>query len=239
MRSTPDTFLLDIVLTPTGEGTYQAEGRDTGGAVVARHTFRHRPDLLATHQQLCALEQRAMLSGDDEAEVKDQALAGALLAEAEAFGPDLHERLFGGELGAHWESLRAEAQAAGQSARLRLRIAEDVPELDTLPCEFLHDGQAFLSPDRRVLLARGVASLPDFPVPATESGPLAVLVIVSNPLDLPDHQAFEPGTALHLFPILSHLDVGLERSFELEGALHDLAHQRGNGLHLLVRGLDD
>jgi len=184
------TSILDIILTSTGQGTYQAEGRDADGAVVARHVFRHRPDPLTSYQQLQALEQGALLSGDDAAQVP------ALLAEAEAFGRDLYGKLFGGELGQRWAALRAKAQAAGQLVRLRLRMAEDAPELDALPWEFLHDGQSFLAPDRQVLLARGVAALPDLAIPETETGPLAVLVVVSNPLDLPDHQAFEPDEEL-------------------------------------------
>ncbi|MFQ6059474.1 MAG: CHAT domain-containing protein, partial [Anaerolineae bacterium] len=197
------TSALDIILTRTGRGLYQAEGRDADGTVVARHTFRYRPDLLATHQQLKALEQGAMLSGGEETEVP------APLAEAEAFGRDLYQRLFGGDLGQHWEGLRAEAQAAGEAVRLRLRIGEDAPELDTLPWEFLYDGQSFLAPDRRVLLSRGVAGLPDFAVPETETGPLAVLVVVSSPLNLPDHQAFEPDEELAV--IYEALDEPLRR----------------------------
>lgn len=196
-------FILDITLTPAGKGTYQAEGRDAEGTVVGRHTFRYRPDLLATHQQLKALEQGATLGGGDEA------ASPALLAEAEAFGRDLYDRLLGGEIGQHWEALRAQAQATGEAVRLRLRMAEDAPTLDTLPWEFLHDGQTFLAPDRQVLLGRGVAALPDFAIPETETGPLAVLVIVSNPLDLPDLQAFEPDEELAV--IYQALDEQLQR----------------------------
>jgi tetratricopeptide (TPR) repeat protein len=197
------TFTLDITLTPAGKGVYQAEGRDAEGTVVGQHAFHYRPDLLATHQQLKALEQGATLSGGDAA------APPALLAEAEAFGRDLYQRLFGGDLGRHWETLRSQAQAAGEGVRLRLRMAEDAPELDTLLWEFLHDGQTFLAPDRQVLLARGVAALPDFAIPETATGPLAVLVIVSNPLDLPDLQAFEPDEELAV--IYQALDEQLRR----------------------------
>ena len=144
-----------------------------------------RPDLLATHQQLQRLELGAVFGAGE-------AMEPALLAEGEAFGRDLFGRVFAGELGAHWRTLRAHAQAADEAVRLRLRVDASAPALEALPWEFLHDGQSFLAPDRQVLLSRGIADLPDLPLPLEESGPLAVLVIVAAPLNLAEEQSFEP-----------------------------------------------
>ena len=41
-------FVLDISLTRTRKGVYQAEGRDGEGNVVGEHTFRYRTDLVAS-----------------------------------------------------------------------------------------------------------------------------------------------------------------------------------------------
>ena len=49
------------------------------GEAVASHTFRYRPDLLSTHQQLRALEGGATLGEGDE--------AGAPALLAQGFGP--------------------------------------------------------------------------------------------------------------------------------------------------------
>jgi tetratricopeptide (TPR) repeat protein len=195
---------LDIILSPTGtKGVYQAEGRDAQGNAVASTPFHYRPDLLTTHEQLKALEQGATL-GQAEASA-----APPMLAQAEAFGHDLYQRLFAGELGACWADLRAGAQAAGEAVRLRLRAAEEAPELETLPWEFLHDGVSFLAPDRGVLLARGAAGLPDLATPAAQTGPLSVLVVVSSPLNLPDLQAFDADEELAV--IYQALDEPLRR----------------------------
>ncbi len=99
-------------------------------------------------------------------------------------------------------------QARGQSAqrRIRLRIDPNAPELHTLPWELLRENDTTLSTDAKTPFSRYLPVFEPWGQTIKER-PIRVLVVISNPADLPHH--------------LAPLDTALERSI-LEKAFHTL-----------------
>jgi len=103
------------------------------------------------------------------------------------FGQKLYRAALGGDVGALFAERLVAAQSDDMGLRLRLRIAENAPELMNLPWEFLHDGEDFLvtcweTPVSRLPL--GIARRDKRPLERT----LRMLVVVSSPIDLLPHQ---------------------------------------------------
>lgn len=162
---------LDICLVKAGPNTYRAYATDAAGQPTAEWIFRKRLDTLEMHKTLQQLEKHP-----DESELN---------ALRVGFGQQLCRELFSGELGTHFSTLRSQAEATGQSLRLRLRVdLNSAPELDDLPWELLHDENGFLILDRHILLSRLPVGAPQVARPPLDTV-LRMLVVIASPEDLP------------------------------------------------------
>ncbi len=100
-----------------------------------------------------------------------------------AAGIDLFAQLLGDQLASAYT--RATTQSAQQGHKLRLRIVSDQPDVIAVPWEYLYDqgkGQ-WLALHREISLVRGLPLAGRDVQPIT--GPLRVLVMASDPTDLP------------------------------------------------------
>ena len=104
--------------------------------------------------------------------------------DARLFGIELYEAVFAGDVEmALVRSLdRAEAQQHG--LRIRLRVADDVPGLATLPWEFLYSStwNRFIALSSSTPLVRYI-EVQEPPKPLDVTPPLQILAVVSDPQD--------------------------------------------------------
>ena len=98
------------------------------------------------------------------------------------FGRKLYNIVFSGELGDYFNKRLSEAQEGNCGLRISMRFSEDVPEIASLPWEYLHNGEDFLSVRRNILLSRlpiGVKKAELKPLNSI----LRMLVVISSPDD--------------------------------------------------------
>jgi len=103
-----------------------------------------------------------------------------------AFGQRLFERVFDDNVRDQLQRSLAEALRQGaEGVRLRLRLA-DVPELATLPWEYLYDAaqDQFLCLSKETPVVRFL-DLPSPRQPLPVKPPLRILVVISSPVDWP------------------------------------------------------
>lgn len=110
------------------------------------------------------------------------------VADAKRFGAVLFDSVFAGDTRECLRRSQDYARERQAMLRIRLRLA-DCPELANLPWEFLYDARedSFLALSVATPLVR-YSQLPDPPRAVTGSLPLRVLVIRSEPTDLPELQ---------------------------------------------------
>lgn len=104
--------------------------------------------------------------------------------QVQAFGRELFQALFGGQVGARYLISQREALRQGKGLRLKLRIQP--PELATLPWEFLYDPQEaeYVVLSRMTPVVRYL-EVPQAVEPLLVTPPLRVLGMVASPGDLP------------------------------------------------------
>ncbi|WP_404392904.1 CHAT domain-containing protein [Humibacillus xanthopallidus] len=110
-------------------------------------------------------------------------LAGRV-TEVRAYGQQLADALFAGDVGATFRESLAACVRDGSELRIRLRL-EAVPDLDALPWEYLYDSELerFLTLSKKTPVVRVLSSADPAP-PVTVHPPLRVLVMISSPSDL-------------------------------------------------------
>jgi len=167
-----DYYSLDLQITKESESLpylYRASILENGEVKTSR-SFELRRDLKLT-QMLNKIEQKAVLPYPQTKETVHI-----------EFGKILYETVFSGKLGNYFNIRLNEAQDEDCGLRVSLQISEDIPEIITLPWEYLHNGEEFLVTGRNILLSR----LP-LGVKKTEFKPLdsilRMLVIISGPDD--------------------------------------------------------
>lgn len=193
---------FDLGLEKRAPHEFTAYVPDEAGGRAGEHHFGLRLDTLKMREDLRRLEAYA-LHGElvrDDFHVE--------------FGRMLYGLALGGDAGALFAEQLDEAQADDAGLRLRVRVDEGAPELMNLPWEFLHDGENFLvtrweTPVSRLPL--GVARRTVQPLTRA----LRLLVVVSSPVNLPDHQVL--NTEREQEVILAALDkLQRERVVEVD-----------------------
>jgi hypothetical protein len=103
---------------------------------------------------------------------------------AQAFGAELFQRLFAGEVGYCYQASKATTRMQGKGLRLKLRI--EPPALLSIPWELLYDPHhaEFIALSRQTPLVRYLAVLQPIP-PLTAGGPLQILGMAASPAELP------------------------------------------------------
>ncbi|MEO6997955.1 MAG: CHAT domain-containing protein [Terracoccus sp.] len=111
--------------------------------------------------------------------------AVARVADVKEYGRRLGDALFSGDVGTSLRDSLAAANSQGNALRVRLRL-EAVPELDSVPWEYLYDTplDRFLTLSRETPVVRVLDSLEPLSELAVQL-PLKVLVLISSPSDLP------------------------------------------------------
>jgi len=172
MTTTHQDF--DLCLKKRAPHEFVAYVPDDDGGRAAEHPFSLRTDTLKMREDLQRLEAYSL----HKELVKDDFHV--------QFGRMLYQAALGGDVGTLFIKRLTAAQANDMGLRLRVRVDEGAPELMNLPWEFLHDGDGFLvtrweTPVSRLPL--GIARRDKRPLERT----LRMLVVVSSPLDLPEH----------------------------------------------------
>ncbi|HET7802078.1 MAG TPA: CHAT domain-containing protein [Humibacillus xanthopallidus] len=106
------------------------------------------------------------------------------VTEVRAFGQQLADALFAGDVGTVFRESLATCVRDGSELRIRLRL-EAVPDLDGLPWEYLYDSglERFLTLSKKTPVVRVLSSAD--PAPAvTVTPPLRALVMISSPAGL-------------------------------------------------------
>ena len=164
----------------------------------------------------------------------------APVAEAKRFGARMFDAVFSGDTRECLRRSQDYAREHQATLRVRLRLA-DCPELANLPWEFLYDGSedSFLALSVATPVIRYL-QLPDPPRAVTVSLPLQVLVIRSEPANLPELQLEEEwaqvaGSVQELadsgavaFTALATPSLGELRRILMRGEFHVL-HYMGHG----------
>ncbi len=174
MTTTHQDFDLCLEKGKQAPNEFVAYVPDGDGGRAVEHAFTLRTGTLKMREDLKRLEAYSL----HKELVKDDFHV--------RFGRMLYQAVLGGDVGACFAERLAGARSADRGLRLRVRVDEGAPELMNLPWEFLHDGEDFLvtrweTPVSRLPL--GVARRDKRPLERT----LRTLVVVSSPLDLPDH----------------------------------------------------
>jgi Uncharacterized protein conserved in bacteria len=153
------------------------------GNIVASNDFELRQDLKLS-QMLERIEKKVTESPEEPEKQKET--VETLEEEREEphieFGKILYSRVFSGKLGEYFNKSIQEVQKNGSGLRISLRFDEEVPEISTLPWEYLHDGKEFLITRKSILISRlplGTAKLTSKPLESM----LRMLVIISGPDD--------------------------------------------------------
>ena len=170
---------FDLCLEKTAQHEFVAYVPDGDGGRAAEHAFSLRTDTLKMRENLQRLDAYSLHTElvKDDFHVR--------------FGQMLYQAALGGEVGVLFAERLAVARADDMGLRLQVRIATEgeraAPELMNLPWEFLHDGDGFLVTRWETPLSRlplGIARRDKRPLERT----LRMLVVVSSPLDLPEHR---------------------------------------------------
>ena len=167
---------FEIQLTKESEDNYKAAVVDSKNNLQAEQDFSLPFNTLKMREDLKHLEELSLSSkvAKDDFHIK--------------FGNMLYNKVFSGDFSDYFNQCLKEAFAKEQGLRIRVRIdGAKAPELNSIPWEFLHDGQDFLVTKMETPISRLPleVSLHDTN-PIEES--LKMLVVVSSPLNLPDHQ---------------------------------------------------
>ncbi len=173
MTTTHQDFDLCLEKTAQHEFVAYVPGDDSGRA--AEHAFSLRTDTLKMREELQRLEAYSL----HKELVKDDFHV--------QFGRMLYQAALGGDVGTLFTAQLEEAREADMGLCLRVRVDEGAPELMNLPWEFLHDGDGFLVTRWETPLSRlplGIARRDKRPLEHI----LRMLVVVSSPLDLPEHR---------------------------------------------------
>jgi tetratricopeptide (TPR) repeat protein len=173
MNTTHQDF--DLCLEKTAQNEFVAYVPDDDGGRAAEHAFTLRTDTLKMREDLQRLEAYSL----HKELVKDDFHV--------RFGRMLYQAALGGDVGALFAERLTAARADDMGLRLRVRVDQGAPELMNLPWEFLHDGDGFLVTRWETPLSRlplGIARRDKRPLERF----LRMLVVVSSPLDLPEHR---------------------------------------------------
>ena len=105
--------------------------------------------------------------------------------DARQFGTALYEAVFRDSVAMALVRSLDRAEADGQGLRIRLRISDDVPELATLPWEYLYSRtwNRFIALSSSTPLVRYI-EVPEPPEPLDVAPPLHILAFVSDPQDV-------------------------------------------------------
>ncbi len=163
------TLLLDV--TRLDGDRFQVAGLDAEGAALARAEFEWRTETAGFEEDLKRLEALA-----HDAKLRDSTFHVE-------FGKKLYRALLGGDVGDAFRKRLATEPAVPLILRVDPRSAQP---LSRLPWELLHDESEFLALNPRTPIARlpwGVAPRVLPPI----AGGLRLLVVVSNPDDLPEN----------------------------------------------------
>jgi hypothetical protein len=171
----PPTYQdFELCLEKTAPNEFVAYAPDGDGGRAAENAFTLRTDTLKMREDLRRLEAYSL----HEDLVKDDFHV--------QFGRMLYQAALGGAVGELFSAQLEGAKGEDMGLRLRVRVDEGAPDLMNLPWEFLHDEEGFL-------VTRGETPVSRLPlgIPLREKQPLErvlrVLVVVSNPLDIPDY----------------------------------------------------
>ena len=109
--------------------------------------------------------------------------------QAQEIGTRLFEAVFHGSILTIWQRSLDAVTRNGTGLRIRLRLADDAPELATCPWEFLYDPDAgrFLCQSTQTPLVRYLHLAQPEP-PLAVSGALNILVVAASPQDRPSLQ---------------------------------------------------
>jgi hypothetical protein len=111
--------------------------------------------------------------------------AAARVGDVREYGGRLGDALFAGPVGQSFRAGLAQAEAEGKNLRIRLRL-DAVPELDTVPWEYLYDArlERFLTLSNQTPVVRLIDAL-ERGSGVSVAAPLRVLVMISSPVDVP------------------------------------------------------
>lgn len=98
------------------------------------------------------------------------------------FGKTLYDTLFSGELGDYFNKRFNEAQEENNGLRISMQFNKNVPEIASLPWEYLHNGENFLTTRRSILLSRLPPEAKKTKAQLIDSV-LRMLVVISSPDD--------------------------------------------------------
>ena len=231
MTTTHQDF--DLCLEKTAQNEFVAYVPDGDGGRAAEHTFSLRTDTLKMREDLQRLEAYSL----HKELVKDDFHV--------RFGRMLYQAALGGGVGALFAERLAAARADDLGLRLRVRVDLGAPELMNLPWEFLHDGDGFLVTRWETPLSRlplGVARRDKRPLERT----LRMLVVVSSPLDLPEHRVLNTEreqevilAALDKLQRKGALDIDFCEDAALDTIQDYLSEQEYEILHFTGHGVFD
>ncbi|HII00119.1 TPA: tetratricopeptide repeat protein [Methanosarcinaceae archaeon] len=167
-----DYSSLDLQFTRLSEAplySYRASIFEDGN-VVASNDFELRQDL-KLRQILEKIEEKSVVSEPQpEEDVHIE------------FGKMLYGKVFSGELSRHFNERLEEVKNNDSGLRISLQFDEEVPEIASLPWEYLHNGEDFLITRRNVLISRMPAGVKKKELAPLDSV-LRMLVIISAPDD--------------------------------------------------------
>ena len=189
---------FEIHLKKKSKDNYIAEALDSQGTIRAQKPFVLEMDKLKMREDLQYLEKLAISSEPVKYEFHIN------------FGKHIFNLVFGDGIKAYYE----ECVKKDQPLRIRIRIDETAKELNTIPWEFLHDGENFLVTQSEALLSR----LP-LNVEKRKKGKLdqaiSMLVVISSPMNLPEHMVL--NTEKEQEVILEALDrLHRERKLDID-----------------------
>jgi CHAT domain-containing protein len=194
---------LHISKTPEKNGL-ETVVKDGSGNAVAGHTSQ----LYADPYLLTTLEDSVGKDVKKTSEV------------IQKFGLGLFHAVFGGEVLGYYKSLLNNPV----DIRLKLVFKHNEPELLRLPWEFLFDGTNFLSAYPRLTMSRALDGAPVKKRNPIE-GKIRILVVVSSPLDLKEHQRLRfEEEQLFIYQALDRLDAAnkVEIEFLEEASLKNI-----------------
>lgn len=154
------------------------------------------------------------------------------------FGESLYNAVFNGEVRDAFVSCKYDSYDSEQGIRLKFRLS-DTPRISELPWEFLYDGKNFVALSNFSPIMRYL----DTPIPIRPiliQPPLNILVVISNPADVPQlnvqlefeklENALQPlinADLLHL-KLLNKATLG-ELQRELRRSTYHVLHYMGHG----------
>lgn len=160
--------------------------------------------------------------------------------ELQALGAVLHRTLFPSDV---WSFVETElgGLGPGQHLRLRLSFPASDPELAAVPWEYLHTPGAkggFLATDDRVVLTRYVHNGRGI-VPTREVSRLRVLLVVSQPRDLPDVVPEPVQAAVRALGEESWVEVHEPEGATAQAVADAVAEHQPHVLHFVGHGTYD